>query len=285
MKKLFLKTLALASLVTIASCSSDTDEEVIEQMDNSATELFIADAIVESATGDEFQIGLDLDADIDITVDNLTTTDDNATDGVNGNRCVMITVNGTRGMFPITYIVDFGTGCTGPRGNTRSGILEITYSDRLRVPGATLTILRNNYTFNGRALGGTINYVNNGTMLPDWTRTITNGSLTRLNGDVYTYDSSRSVRTVSGSSTGPLRDNIYEIYNGFRTVNRPNGSTMTLTVATPIIKPFTCRHAVSGTLNVAGTRVNGVLDYGAGNCDDQAVFTGAGGNVTSITLR
>jgi hypothetical protein len=276
--------LAVLALIATAACSSDEEEAVIAVDDNTA-ELLTTDAYVEATTSDEFQIGLDLDEGIDFAIDNLSVPQGTTTNGVNGNRCVTVTINGTRGQFPITYILDFGTGCTGPRGNTRAGILEVTYSNRLRVPGATLTITRTNYSFNGIGLGGTITYVNNGTALPDWTRTVTNGSLTRRNGDVYTFTSTRSVRTVSGSNTGPLRDNVYEIYAGSRTVNRPNNTSMTLSVATPILKPFTCRHAVSGTLNINGTNVNGVLDYGAGPCDNQATFTNSNGRVFPITLR
>jgi len=50
---------------------------------------------------------------------------------------------------PKTITIDFGEGCEGPRGFTRSGIITITITDTLRNPGAEYQATFDNFAYRG----------------------------------------------------------------------------------------------------------------------------------------
>lgn len=272
-------------LSMVCACSSD-DDAAIEQAVAAAlnADLITTDAIADSSTGFDFETAVDLQESFDQTFGRGVNPGVISTNSF--RDCVYITVTGTRGQFPITYELDFGTGCTGPRGNTRAGILTFTFSDRLINQGAVLTIERSNYVLNGRALEGTITHTNNSNSnIPDWTRTVTSGSITRLNGAVFTFNSTRSIRMDAGGDTTRLRDNILDIYDGRRTVTGPNGNTMTTTVITTLTKPYRCNYIVSGMVEINRPNRNGTIDYGDGSCDNQATYTNPSGLSVDFMLR
>jgi hypothetical protein len=268
--------ICIISVLIAALIFTSCDQDELREEFSADVEAIQAEGYIEYSVESDFTLAADLDNDYDATIQTLS---------LEKNQCVQVTTTGTRGSFPITYTLDFGTGCTSPRGITRTGILEFTYTGRLFSAGSVLTIERQNYTINGRALAGTITYTNNGGSVPDWTRTVSNGSLTTLAGTVFTFSGTRSIRTAQGSGNGTLADNVYEIYAGNRTVVRPNGTSMTITVNTTLVKPHNCANIVSGSIDLNGTRVDGILDYGNGTCDNQAEFTHVNGNTRTITLR
>jgi hypothetical protein len=69
-----------------------------------------------------------------------------------------------------------------------------------------------------------------------------------------------------------LGDNIYAVISGTHTVNRPNGSTLTSTIVQPLIKKYACNYISQGQLNLQGTVLNGILDYGNNECDNLATY-------------
>lgn len=193
--------------------------------------------------------------------------------------------NTTPGQFPKIFTVNFGSGCT-LNGITRSGTLTITLSNYLLSTGSVMTIVRDNYYINGTKIEGTVTYTNQTTnpSTPQWTRSISNGQITFANGAFFTHSGTRTIRQIEGVSTLILADNVYEIVAGTHTVNRPNGSSLTATVQTPLIKKFNCNYISQGILNLQGTYLNGTLDYGNNTCDNLATYTHANGQIFAITL-
>lgn len=200
--------------------------------------------------------------------------------------CPTVTVNNTTpGVFPKIITVDFGTACAS-NGLIRSGVLTITLSNYVLTTGAVLTIQRNNYFINARKIEGTVTYTNitstPGT--PKWTRVINNGQVTLPNGAVFTHTGTRTVQQIQGFATLTFDDNVYEILSGTHTVNRPNGTTLTGIIVTPLIKKYSCNYISQGSINLNGTVLNGVLDYGNNTCDNQATYTHSNGQVYNIVL-
>lgn len=201
--------------------------------------------------------------------------------------CATVTVdNATPGVFPKEFIVDFGTGCTY-NGITRSGIITIIISDYVLNNGSLMTIERgNNYYVNGRKVEGTVVYENTttNTSIPQWTRTITNGKITNLAGVIFNHYGTRTVKQTAGVSTLIFADNIYEITSGNHTITREGGSSLSLTVVEPLIKKYACNHVSQGKLDLLGTVLDGVLDYGNNECDNLATYMHSNGNIYNVIL-
>lgn len=255
------------SALIIAFATSCTKEEDIK--DNVDSEMVASKMLSDFTSELDFNSGLDI-ASTNSSLTNKTTNEPSALPD-----CATVTVNNaTPGVFPKIFTINFGTGCT-QNGLTRSGILTITLSDYVMNTGATMTIERNNYFVNLRKIEGTIVYTNQTTnvAIPQWSRTVTNGKITLPNGAIFTHSGTRVVKQTAGVNTLILGDNIYEIISGTHTVNRPNGSTLTSTIVQPLIKKYACNYISQGQLNLQGTVLNGILDYGNNDCDNLATYT------------
>jgi len=134
--------------------------------------------------------------------------------------------------------IDFGTGCT-TNNITRKGKLKVTLSGLVSTPKASMKIERENYYVNGLKVEGTIVYVNETLTpnVPQWSRTITNGKLTNLEGMVFLNAGTHTIKQTEGVGTPlVLSDNTYEMTQGNHTVSKENGPSLTLTVAESLIK-------------------------------------------------
>ena len=264
-------------IFAFTSCTKE-DAIVVDNVDSEMVSVNVTS---------DFTSELDFNAGIDIANNNSSYSNRTSNEVSVLPTCATITVNNTTpGVFPKIFTVDFGTGCT-QNGLTRSGILTITLSGYVLSNGSTMTIERNNYYVNLRKIEGTIVYTNETTNLsiPQWTRTISNGQITLPNGAVFTHSGTRTVRQTAGVSTAMLGDNIYEVISGTHTVNRPNGSTLTSTVVQPLIKKYACNYISQGQLNLQGTVLNGILDFGNNECDNLATYTHAPtGQVYNVNL-
>lgn len=276
MKPQFVSTLLFFWVLALIMASCESEENDLQDNTADQQELLTVNSTAEISTDSDVQLGIMLDEEGPSSP---------SIQGLEKNQCVSITTQGMPGTYPITYILDFGNGCTGPGGLTRTGILEITYTGYIFSSGSSMVIERQNYSINGRALGGTITYTNNSsTAAPDWNRTVINGSLTTLNGGVYTFSSDRDIRISSGAYNGVLADNVYEIYSGSRSVNRPNGTALDVIITSTLVKPYACNYIIEGVISLTGSALDGTLDYGNGTCDNSAVYTHRNGNSRTITL-
>ena len=251
--------------VLFFSCSDNDDKQQTESVDS--------EMVSANMTAD-FTSELDFNAGIDIASNNSSYSNKTINEASAIPTCATVNVNNTTpGVFPKIFTIDFGTGCT-QNGITRSGIITITLSGYVMSNGSTMTIERNNYYVNLRKIEGTVVYTNEttNTSIPQWTRTLTNGQITFPNGAIFTHSGTRTVKQTAGVGTLILGDNIYEVISGTHTVNRPNGTTLTSTIVQPLIKKHACNYISQGQLNLQGTVLNGVLDYGNNDCDNLATY-------------
>ncbi len=277
MKKLkfLIAGLAVAGL-TVVSCNNDDDNN---SFDDSA--LLKTAAVIDRINEEDFQTGME-------TANDQSTMQSRPGDAtaIPVTSCAIVTQTSVGTGFPMTFTVDFGSGCTH-NGITRSGMLTITYTGFLLSAGSQMTIERNNYVVNGYHVEGTVTYTNETTGNdPQWTRTVTNGQVTTPSGEIYTHSGTRTIRQTAGAATPfILTDNVFEITAGTATVTRPNGSSLTATITTPLVKAYTCGYISEGVMHLDGTLLNGDLDYGSGDCDDTAVYTNNDGDSFTIHLN
>jgi hypothetical protein len=274
--KFYLAGLALIGL-TFYSCDNDDDSSG----EFNDSEMLRTAAVIDRINQEDFQFGMETANDesaLDSRPSDLSQT--------SSVSCATITQTSVGNEFPRTFEVDFGTGCTH-NGITRSGKLIITFSDFLLATGSTMTIERENYVVNGYAIEGTVTFTNQTTGdVPQWTRTVTGGQVTTPDGGVYTHSGTRTIRQIEGASTPFIMiDNTFEVSAGSATVTRPNGSSLTATVTTPLIKHATCANISAGVMHLEGTFLNGDLDYGDDTCDNIAVYTHVDGTTHTVTLN
>ena len=258
-KTAFLLLSICATALIYVSCSSD---DVANQTDTTTVR---ASVVIDAAN--------EMDINTALLVTNSSPTAKQTETPVTG-ICATVTVVGTT--YPKVYTVDYGTtGCTQNQ-LLRKGKLKITVSGPIITTGSKLTIERIDYSINGIKLEGTIEYTNTTTVatVPQWTRKVTNGKFTDLQGRVYTNSGTLTVKQTAGVDTPyVLEDNIYEMPTGNHTVTTETGATLTLTVQETLIKKYSCVYISKGKLQVEGGFLKGVIDYGNNDCDSNFTYT------------
>lgn len=265
---------------------SPADAETQLAMEDDAEADMTYDDVFVSVLGtdDEVGIGNGIGVFGRTSGDNTTGRFDSA-----GNRCFTVTrVPAAPGVFPKTITIDFGTGCTGPDGRTRRGKIITVYTGRLIVPGSEAITTFDSYYVDGVHVEGRHKVKNNSTnAVRIFTRTVINGKLTKPNGNYVKWDATHTNAQTAGLGTPlfPL-DDEFDITGGATGEHFRNGNTRTWSrlIITPLHKKFTCNWIVSGIVKIDRNGTDARLNFGNGNCDNQAVLA-IGGNRYNITLR
>jgi len=180
--------------------------------------------------------------------------------------------------------IDFGTGCTGAYGRTRSGKMLIQYSGVLGDSMANRTITFENYKVNGKSIEGTIevkDILKNASDNLQATRKLTNLKVTFANGKSVTINGSRTREWIAGDGDANPDNNKYKI-TGTLEGTTSTGRSFTQEITTPIVVDFACAKEgkfarVSGVVEITkvggyGTRKR-TVDYGDGTCDNTITIT------------
>lgn len=201
--------------------------------------------------------------------------------------------------FPVVIVIDFGaTGCLGPDGRIRRGKIRTEYSARLINPGATATSTFDGFYVDSIKVEGTHKIINttdaNTVPAPrKYKVEIVNAKLSKPSGNYIKWNSTKIITQIEGFATPyiPL-DDIYKIEGSSRgqalRVNLLVGWESS--IMEPLIKKFTCRWIVKGKIRTVRLNSNvsnpwvALLDFGGGDCDNQAVIT-INGVSHQITLR
>ncbi len=208
------------------------------------------------------------------------------TSGTTIGGCATVTNDSVGAIHTLT--IDFGTSnCTCLDGKNRRGKIIVTYTGRYKDAGSTHTITYNNYFVNDNQLSGLKTVTNMGTNTSGqvyYTVTVNDTlNLGAGNGQIV-WAGSRTRTWLSGYDTHVWSDDSYEI-SGTTTLTRANGNMFTMNIITPLKVAYGCAWIKSGKATV--TRPSGVtatLDYGDGNCDNEAQLT-IGTHTYNITLK
>lgn len=225
----------------------------------------------------------------DIALDVFDTQESNETSrtvGANTNLpdCVTITIVAEQGYREVT--LDFGTeGCL-VRGNILKGKMILSWERNRDEQQVYITKTLEDFYFNDINILGSKSILKqfaNDNGNPQSTHTL---DLTIIwpNGLQASREGTKIREWVEGHGSGVWSDNVFEI-TGNWTTTFVNGNTHNYLVDIPLRREVVCYYFVSGSVIVERTNFSGVLDYGNGECDNQATFTFANGDIIDITLN
>ena len=213
----------------------------------------------------------------------------------------VVHLSGNLDPFPVKIIMDFGTGCTGRDGRTRSGKIITVYTNRLFVFGATATTEFDNFTIDSIKVQGRHVILNQGEVISTaptlcirhkWKVTITDAKLSKPNGNYTEWNSTKTITQLEGTCTPWIHvDDIYKIEGGGHGKVKRGDLLIAWNseITEPLIKKFSCHWLVKGGIRIA--RLNlatnspwiATINYGTGDCDNKAVVT-INGIAHNITL-
>lgn len=196
--------------------------------------------------------------------------------------------------FPVRILLDFGTGCIGNDGHFRKGKIVHVYTNRLLIPGAVAETSFDGFYFDSLKVEGT-HRIQNTTELttgPRYRINVTNGKLTRPNGNFTAWNSEKIRTQTEGVLTPGLpRDDAFSITGNARGQVKRDTTLIiwNSTIMEPLIRRFDCRWITKGTVrNVrentnTGERWAALINFGTGTCDNLAAVT-INGVTYTITL-
>lgn len=183
----------------------------------------------------------------------------------------------TPGVFPKTVTIDFGTGHTTTNGHVIKGKMITVYTGKLTVPGNEASTTFENYYIDSVKLEGLCileNVSTNDSLKLSYQ--VQGGKLTAPSGNYIHWNKQKTWTRIEGSSTplNPL-DDVYRI------IGEGNGSVKkgdkinewTSQIVQPIIRKLACKWITQGTVQIQRNSLVSVLNYGNGNCDNQATLT------------
>lgn len=187
-----------------------------------------------------------------------------------------------------TITIDFGTGCADKRGNTRKGMIIITYSGRRFMPGSSIITTFKDYFRNDVQVEGTHTITNIAPTLLDYPKfqiVITGGKLTFPDGRTATREQNLTREWQRGPS--PLTDKW--VVDGKASGTNRNGKNYTMEITKSLVYSTACRYSDKVFIPVAGVKHLVVdskditIDFGDGTCDNKVTIT-INGQSTEQTL-
>jgi len=279
---------AVLLCITCASCKKNDQPVSFPSTSKSTTDslLLNANSIIANA-GDEQNSEV-----ADIVGSNSVVSGDSVS-------CRTVTYNSSASVYPHLKTVDFGSGCIGKDGITRSGRKLITvYADWKNATAGTLiseTTFDNFYVDSVNVSGNSKLYIDSSTkpgMLA--LKIVTNKTFTDSKGNTSTFMATNYWLQTAGNNTTTRADNVYRIIGSASGSEVLDGATMLtwtskIDGANPVIKMGDCIYRSKGSvdiqLNLEGSSIfNEHLDYGNGTCDNEATLAINGGMPQQVTL-
>ena len=269
--RLFVLLTMLTCLFT--ACEKDSNEVLNTEMESlvlkTAEDLTASDNLFDD-------VSLQVDAQVEEAFSNGKTGD---------NECVVRTWEFDKGTFPNTLTIDYGDGCTGPNGRTRSGKIIVQLSAPPSEAGAVKTVTLEDFYINEAHIEGTKVTTNNGLNdlgQPSMTRTV-DGMITFADGSSVNWSENRTITHIEGFNTVRHLDDVFSVMGNANGTGRA-GVTYTGVIVEPIIKKAFCPWAVKGLVEFTVDGENRTLDYGVGDCDRLAILINADGEAKEIKL-
>ncbi len=213
--------------------------------------------------------------------------------------CATVTIepaSGSTSAVPAGNItIDFGTGCTDSKGNTRKGKILVAYNGRRYAPGATRTVTFDAYFINDVQIEGMRNVTNiagSTDVNPIFKIEIIGGKATWPDGTTAT----REVRRVREwqRASNPMEDQwvVSQDPDSDFAASGTNryGKTYQVNITKAIVYKRECAItsrvfiAVEGTKELITENKKIVIDYGSGDCDRKVTIT-VNGTSSDVIVR
>ena len=265
--KLFLKTSLMAIMCIALVATSCSDDETLVDNETEEAEMAELASVGENESDDVLEV-----------LDQVEMSEGGSESARVNQLCAVVTNDAENKILTI----DFGDGCVGPYGRTRSGKILIAYSGEVNDGISNRIITFENYVVNNRAVTGSIelrDIVINEDGTISSTKKLVALTITFPNGQFVIYNGSRTRLWTEGVRDGDPTNNVFEI-TGSVEGTWSNGGTFTHAIVEPIISNWACA-AEGGFARVAGVveieRLRGfvkrkrVIRYGDGTCDNTIV--------------
>lgn len=183
-------------------------------------------------------------------------------------------------------VIDFGAGCSGIDGRTRAGRIQIDYTGSYFTPGSSHTVTFDSFYVDQNHIEGTRTVTNRGMNAAGymyWEVASNNMKFTRPSGYWRSWNGSRLRELIAGGGDLLWDNDTYRV-NGTAAGTNSNGDSFSVSF-TDLVRSFSCTWITTGRISIyPGNGLTRTLDFGGGNCDDQATFT-IGNRTYPITLR
>jgi hypothetical protein len=225
-----------------------------------------------------------IDADVDFVTDLMKSEGfKSVTD-----TCPMVIVEHADSVYwPRTVTIDYGDGCETWHGRIKKGKIVISVSSPMHIEGSVRTVNLMDYYINDHHIEGTKTLTNKGfndSGNMNWDVVLTGGTITFPDGAVTSREMSHNREWTSGIETPRYFWDDEWLITGTANGNNIDGVVYNNTIATPVLVKSVCRFPVSGTIDMVITDLGTlVLDYGDGECDNEATVT-FGDRVWTIQL-
>jgi hypothetical protein len=231
----------------------------------------------------------------EIALDEMTS----GTWNINDSVCATVMLEPIGPAFPKTLVIDYGSGCIGPDGISRSGKIIAMFDGNFRTEGTSVLVSFEGYTGGQYMVSGTDSIYNNGvdgSGNPLFNHTIANGTIS-WGGQNVTWDASLKRTWLEGNTTNyttpdststmgmaGLNDDIFELKVDTSSGNDGDGSLYSWATNSPIQVQTGCEFIQSGTATVSLVNYHeGLIDYGNGDCDSHATIE-INGEVFNFTM-
>lgn len=268
--------LAVIFLVFLASCSDDKFDLSVNDSENVENE---------AATDGYFEDADDM-ATLAVSADGSTASGSrvsaNGRGGVKPNgdsrfTCATVTFEfaaDNSSTTPHGYItINFGTGCTDPKGNVRKGIMVVEFMGKRFLSGSKIITTFDGYSINGVQMEGTrtvTNVTGSSEASPKFSIVLVGGKATWPDGSTATREVNRTREWIRGAN--PLQDEW--VVDGTAAGTNRNGGVYQVDITTPLVYKRECAINNRVFLAVEGVKVLTVdnnkvitIDYGTGECD------------------
>ena len=298
-----LTVLVLVSLIVFVSCQKESSADATSQEEFASQASSEADAEADDIFNEVFDNVMGVNADVAFGGTGVFGQMNPGTSGGTARltACPDVTITHLSAVdpFPVKIVMDFGTGCTGRDGRTRSGKIVSVYTIRLFVFGATATTEFVNFTIDSIKVQGTHIITNQGEPISTnplcvkhkWKVEVRNAKLIKPNGNYTEWTSTKTITQLEGWCTPYIHiDDIYKI-DGAAHGKVKRGDLLIAwnsEITEPLIKKFACRWLVKGIIRIARLNLTtnspwvATINYGTGDCDNKAVVTinGVSHNIT-----
>ncbi|WP_340075586.1 hypothetical protein [Leptobacterium sp. I13] len=277
LKKLGLLTIATFGL--LASCDSNTDDDVLSPPE----ETIVAQEV---RLADETDL---ISEEVTNVVEDVFAADELSSSGRGPFMsdflpdCVTITKVVTNNMVEKT--IEFEGDCELPNGNVFSGTIHMSYENNPELQTRIITYSLEDFVFNGIAVEGSATIRRTRSNENGVPQSVVERSFeaTWPDGSSASFSGTRTREWIAGYGSGVWADNVFLIIGNGTFVSR-EGITYTKEITTPLRRELSCRFIVSGVLEMTRNNLTASIDFGDGTCDDVAILTKPNGETEEINL-
>lgn len=268
MKPKFLYSVSLAAIFCLAlTATSCLDDDTLLDNETEEAEMTNLASVGENESDDVLEV-----------LSQVEMSFGSEAGRINDEICAVIT-NDTESNI---LTIDFGTGCVGPYGRTRSGKIIVAYSGEINDGISNRIITFEDYEVNNRGVSGSIelrDITSNIDGTVSSTKKLIGLTITFPNGQSVSYTGNRTRRWTHGVLDGDPYNNVFEITGSVDGI-WSNGRTFTHRITETIVSDWSCA-ASGGFARVSGVveveRLGGFVQrkritrYGDGTCDNSIV--------------